>query len=535
MAAIRRPIALTAAVFTAAALGTAALALPALAAEQAPGAPKLELKDGTLDWGVKESFRKYVTGIAHGEIEVSDGARQADGNGPFTFTDGKGTYDTGTHENETAFKGSVRFSSKMHGFDITIADVKVRTDRTSGAIEADVTLNGTTQDDIELAALDLSEVKPGRGEGGAMTFADIPATLTADGAEAFNGMYKEGDALDAASLSVTAVRAPTTPPTSPDPTATATTSPDPTATATTSPDPTATATTSPKPTTTATTSPKPTSSPDPTTTATTSPDPTKRPTGEIVDGTLSWGLKESFRRYVTAGGEVQTAGGAKKTASGYDFPYAKADVDAKVRKVDASFDGSVRFLYQAHGIDMKFSDIKVKTAGAKGTLLLDVTTPEGTNDDVEFAALDLAKASYAAQGEILLLDKIPATLTADGARQFANETTGSPYKEGEAIDPVTVALALSDDAKLPDGTGTSGGTGTNTTGGTGTTTGGTGTTTGGTGSVGNTVGGSVGGSGSLASTGSDLPVGALAGAAGLVVAAGAGTVLLARRRSDAQG
>ncbi|MFP3992892.1 HtaA domain-containing protein, partial [Streptomyces sp. E11-3] len=221
MAATRRPIALTAAVVTAAALGAAALTLPAFAAERAPGdTPQLELKDGTLDWGVRESFRKYVTGMAHGEIEVSGGAEQAADNGPFTFTDGQGTYDTGTHATETAFKGTVRFSSKLHGFDITIADLKVRTDRTSGAIEADVTLNGDTQDDIELAKLDLSDVRPGQGKGGAMTFADIPATLTADGAEAFNGMYKEGDALDAATLSVTAASAPTD-----EPTATPTTSP----------------------------------------------------------------------------------------------------------------------------------------------------------------------------------------------------------------------------------------------------------------------------------------------------------------------
>ncbi|WP_420855623.1 HtaA domain-containing protein, partial [Streptomyces kanamyceticus] len=48
--------------------------------------PKLELKNGTLDWGLKESFRKYVAGIAHGTIEATDGAKQAEGNGVFTFT-----------------------------------------------------------------------------------------------------------------------------------------------------------------------------------------------------------------------------------------------------------------------------------------------------------------------------------------------------------------------------------------------------------------------------------------------------------------
>ncbi|MFD5424574.1 HtaA domain-containing protein, partial [Streptomyces sp. NPDC127084] len=56
----RRPIAFVSAVTTAAALGATAFALPALAAQKASGAPALELKDGTLDWGFKESFRKYL-------------------------------------------------------------------------------------------------------------------------------------------------------------------------------------------------------------------------------------------------------------------------------------------------------------------------------------------------------------------------------------------------------------------------------------------------------------------------------------------
>ncbi|NEE40945.1 hypothetical protein G3M53_88155, partial [Streptomyces sp. SID7982] len=82
MAATRRPITLAAAVATAAVLG-ATFALPALAAdnsEAAPpaAAPKLELVDGTLDWGIKEKFRDYLVGpIAQGKITLADGAKQA--------------------------------------------------------------------------------------------------------------------------------------------------------------------------------------------------------------------------------------------------------------------------------------------------------------------------------------------------------------------------------------------------------------------------------------------------------------------------
>ncbi|MEU7579125.1 HtaA domain-containing protein [Streptomyces sp. NPDC041068] len=506
MAPTRRPITLAAAVATAVALGASALALPALAADGGKPAapPKLELKDGALQWGVKESFRKYVVGMAHGRIEARDGARQAADNGVFTFTGGKGTYDTGVHATDVAFKGNVRFSSTAHRFDIKIADVKVHTKGKTGAIQADVTLNGAVQNDIDLAELDLSAVGGGQGEGGAIVYKDIPATLTADGAKAFNGMYKEGEKLDPATLAVTPGAPVTEKPTE-------------------SPKPTE-PTESGKP----TESAEPTESAKPTQGPTESTKPTGRPTGRptgtpgggqsadrIVEGSLSWGLKKSFRTYISTGGEVTVAGGAKKISSGYRFPHGKADVNSGAKKIDASFGGSVRFTYKAHGIDMKFSDIKVRANGAKGTLLVDVTTPKGTNNDVKFATLDLSKTSYKAKGGVVLLDKVPAAFTADGAKQFANGAVGSMYKAGQKIDPVTVALSSSAGADLPAGGGE---VGTEVTGGTT-----------GSGSVGG-GGATVGGSGSLASTGASVPSTALLGTAGAAMAAGAAAVVVARRR-----
>ncbi|WP_371096582.1 HtaA domain-containing protein, partial [Streptomyces sanglieri] len=215
MAANRRPIALAAAVATAAALGATVFALPALADDgaaaggRAAAAPKLELTDGTLEWGVKESFRKYLaSSFSGGKITVKDGATQAADNGAFTFSGGKGTYDTATYGTETAFEGGVNFYAHGGVLDITLSDVKLATTGTGGAITVDVTTPKGTEDDVEFASLDLSAVKPGKGEGGAMLFKDIPATLTKAGSEAFDGQYKEGDALDPATLSVKAVAEP---------------------------------------------------------------------------------------------------------------------------------------------------------------------------------------------------------------------------------------------------------------------------------------------------------------------------------------
>lgn len=137
------------------------------------------MTDGTLEWGVKESFRKYLaSSFSGGKITVKDGATQAADNGAFTFTDGKGTYDTATHGTDTAFRGGVNFYAHGGVLDITLSDVKLATTGTGGAITVDVTTPKGTEDDVEFASLDLSAVKPGKGEGGAMVFKDIPATLT---------------------------------------------------------------------------------------------------------------------------------------------------------------------------------------------------------------------------------------------------------------------------------------------------------------------------------------------------------------------
>ncbi|AQA11502.1 HtaA domain-containing protein [Streptomyces malaysiensis] len=501
----RGALALATAVVAAAALGAAVTALPAHAAADAAAAPGLELKDGTLEWGVKEGFRKYVTGpIAHGAIEVADGAEQAPDNGPFTFTDGTGTYDTSTHAVDTTFKGKVRFTGHAGALDLTLADLKVRTEGTSGEITADVTTSGTTSDDVALATLDLSGVTPGTGEGGRMTFADIPAKLTADGAKAFNDMYQEGQELDPATLAVTPGAA-----TSPTPSAT----PTPTRSPSASPTPTA-----------------------PTPTRTTN-GPTEAPATEssgaapgVVDGNLDWGVKKSFRDYVTgpiAKGKITLTGGAADHGDGYRFPHGEGAYDAGEGSLDAAFDGAVRFTGHEGALDLKFSDLSIEVEGAKGALLADVSskdreTGEVTDsEDVKVADLATGSALPEPEDGVITLTDVPAALTADGAKAF-----GGFYAAGDALDPVTVAVSLDEDADLPGGNAGDTGGGDDTG---GTDTGG--STTGG-GAV--TGGSTTGGTGSLATTGTDIPTGALLGGAGAMVVAGTAAVLAAaRRRIDA--
>ncbi|WP_031085885.1 HtaA domain-containing protein [Streptomyces sp. NRRL WC-3549] len=527
MAATRRPIALAAAVATAAALG-ATFALPALAADAEEAAPAAtrHLTDGTLDWGFKESFRRYIG--AAGTVTVKDGATQAAGNGAFTFGNGKGTYDTSTHATATAFDGSVTFSAHGGVLDITLSDVKVTTTLTGGAITADVKTPEGTQDDVAVAALDLSTVRPSQGEGGATVYKDMPATLTKAGAEVFDNMYAEGAELDAATLSVKTAPEPSEEPTpSEEPSHEPSEEPSKEPSQEPGEEPSAGPSTGPgHPTPSSSASPRPSAS-------ATSPAVEQ---GPVVDGTLDWGVKESFRAYVTgpiAHGEIKTSGGATASSGGYRFPDATGAFDADQQTLEAEFAGSVRFLGHkeegAHTLDLSLSKLRVQVKGSTGTLVADVSTKDRRTKEVAtytaltVADLKLPAGELAAEDGVVTLKGVPATLTADGTKAF-----GGMYDKGEALDALTVAVALDEDAELPGATGGSGGSGS--AGGSGSI-GGSGTTGGSGGTVGGgSVGGSLGGSGSLASTGSDLPTGALAAASGVVVAAGAGVVIAARRR-----
>ncbi|MFJ2955723.1 HtaA domain-containing protein [Streptomyces sp. NPDC087270] len=481
--------------------GAAALGLPALAAAADGPPPTLPLSGGTLDWGLKQSFRSYVTGPAAGTITTADGAG-TNADGTYCFSGGTGTYDTSTHAVTVAFDGSVEFASTLHGFDIKLADIKLTTTGTTGTLTADVTAAGATSDDVDFASLDLSAATAGHDATGAITYDGIAAALTADGAQAFNGMYQAGTALDPADLAVTAGAAPTTPPTTPPTTAPTT-----------------------PPTTPPTTAPTTAPGTDPSTGPTTPPSSAAPGTpATVVDGNLDWGVKESFRSYVTgpiADGKVESTGGATATASGYRFPKGTGTWDADGKALNASFSGGVHFLGHLTGgtyaLDLSFSDLKVSTNGATGTLTADVTSKDMTTgesssyDDLDVATL--SGVAPAVNGQVVTITSAAAALSADGAKVFSGF-----YQAGDAFDPVTVAVSLDEGAALPTapagspaptvsdasveapGAATAGGT-----------------------DAGTDAGAT------LASTGSDTPVPLLLGAAGaLVVTGAAATVLVAR-------
>lgn len=151
-------------------------------------------------------------------------------------------------------------------------------------------------------------------------------------------------------------------------------------------------------------------------------------------GTLSWGLKHSFRNYVeSAGGSIETGAGAERDAEGaFAFPAAAGesltlDADGKPQGV-ARFTGEV--LCQAHGGMLKVFLADPAVEIGEGRAVISVADTPARDRRLDLAELDLAAASVE-DG----VATIPARLARDGW-----QVLGDHYPAGTPLDAVRVVV-----------------------------------------------------------------------------------------------
>ncbi|MCX5225872.1 HtaA domain-containing protein [Streptomyces sp. NBC_00233] len=378
------------------------------------------VQGGRLDWGIKSSFQSYVTGpIAQGSWGLTGGAATVGGS-QFRFHSAQGSYDPETGAFEAAFAGGVHFTGhrKADGtdeLDLTVSRPRIRIQGGNGTLYADMASKAkgsgrvTTSSQVPLATLGLGGIDM-RGGGSPISLAGVPATLTSQGASAFAGYYPAGTPLDPVSLTVD-VKAPQQAP----PTTAPTTAPP--------------GTTPP-----ATTSGTPSVTPSATASA---------PSGGLRTAAVDWGVRRTFREYVTGAisqGKWTLADGAQDGGALFRFADGKGTYDPKKGTLDAAFAGSVRFT-GAH-LDLTLGKVTVKVTGGTGTLSADVTSTGKTDRAVPlvtFAARDFTPKNGTAA-----VTEAPATLTEGGAKAF-----GGMYKSGTAMDPVSLAVTVDAKAQLP--------------------------------------------------------------------------------------
>lgn len=185
---------------TGVAVSSAALAAPAAFAQSAPS-----VTGGELVWGVKDSFRSYITGpIANGSAEPGDGA-STDASGSYVFPAQVGTTLSGDTV-EIPFQGSVHFTGHHGMLDLQISDFKVRLTNgsTDAALVADAVSNEfinteTTGAPITYSDVDIANVTLASAPDFSASSVDLTSTsvtLTAEGAPAFGNFWSEGQELN---------------------------------------------------------------------------------------------------------------------------------------------------------------------------------------------------------------------------------------------------------------------------------------------------------------------------------------------------
>ncbi|MFE3247310.1 HtaA domain-containing protein [Streptomyces sp. NPDC059209] len=369
------------------------------------------VQGGRLDWGIKSSFQSYVTGpVAGGSWSLNGGAATVGGS-QFRFHSASGTYDPDSGAMRAGFSGGVRFVGHTkpdgsHELDLTISRPTVRVSGGRGTVHADMTSKAkgsgkvSTSSQVPLATLDLGGIDM-RGGGSPVALSNVPSTLTAQGATAFAGYYTAGTPLDPVSLSVDVAAAAENP----------------------------------------------------------AKKPAERPAGKdksaggaddeevkgaLRDAAVDWGVRRTFREYVTgsiAEGRWTLGDGAQDGGALFRFPKGKGTYDAKKGTLDADFAGSVRFT--GNQLDLTLAGISVQVKGGKGTLAADVTS-EGRAPRRAVSLVTFAAGDFTAKDGLAVLTEAPATLTEAGAEAF-----GSMYRAGTVMDPVSLAVAVDQRAKLP--------------------------------------------------------------------------------------
>ncbi|MFK0191549.1 HtaA domain-containing protein [Kitasatospora sp. NPDC090308] len=385
---------------------------------------------GRLDWGIKQSFLTYVTGpIANGKWALTGGAATVGGSA-FRFHSAAGSYDPATGALSAAFQGGVRFTGHQengsNALDLSISHLTVKAAADgSAALYADVSSKSretgktSSTGQARLADLSLSGVSL-KNASGTLTLSNVPATLTPAGASAFGGFYTAGTALDPLTFSVT-LKSPAAAP-SPTPT----------------PTPTA----------------APTAAPEPAESAA-GATPSATATATALDrGALDWGVRRTFRDYVTgsiAQGGWQLGDGAADGGAFFRWTPARGTWDPAARTLDAGFTGTVRFTGLREGdtlgLDLTLANPRLTAAGTEGHLTVDVSgrTPDGTTRTAattEIATFDAS--ALKTENDLLTATDLPLTLTAAGAGAF-----GNLYPAGTEMDPLTVNLPLTPAAAVP--------------------------------------------------------------------------------------
>ena len=439
-----------------------------IVSEQAPAAASQSLQDASVDWGVKSSFRRYITGpVAGGSQELTGATSNADGSYHFTAAEGTVEADGSYHVKFTG--SSVKYTGHHGVLEVTISDLELVIKDGQGSLYANISerpYNGNTTPNPPvqhghtlIGTFDASSLK---NEGGQLTLAASDATkvkLSAEATSVFAGFYQAGQELDALAFSAklvtkqaSAPEKPTDP--TPEPTQPA---PEPTQPEQPAPEPSKPAempepqpsrsseAPAPQP---SQTSEAPASNPSKPSEAPSSqpapqpsqsseaakPAPAQPPAtdaaprtdvpkgqGHIIEsGNLTWNIRDSFLHYLNtiARGNITVEGLSKNAAGGLDFTSASGSYDEATKTGQINFAGKVHISGHHGQLNSSFENTRLVIKEGRGYLVVDAEAlnMQGENrtfKDLVLAEVDLSGATL--ENNVLSAKNAAVTVTVEGS------------------------------------------------------------------------------------------------------------------------
>lgn len=445
-----------------------------IVSEQAPVAASQSLQDASVDWGVKSSFRRYITGpVAGGSQELTGATSNADGSYHFTAAEGTVEADGSYHVKFTG--SSVKYTGHHGVLEVTISDLELVIKDGQGSLYANISerpYNGNTtpnppvqHDHTLIGTFDASSLK---NEGGQLTLAASDATkvkLSAEATSVFAGFYQAGQELDALAFSAKLVTKQAPAPEKPaDPTPKPTQpAPEPTQPEQPAPEPTKPADPTPEPSQPAPEQSKPAEMPEPQPSQTSeapasnpskpseapssqpAPQPSQsteaakpapaqppatdaaprtdvpRGQGHIIEsGNLTWNIRDSFLHYLNtiARGNITVEGLSKNAAGGLDFTSASGSYDEATKTGQINFAGKVHISGHHGQLNSSFENTRLVIKEGKGYLVVDAEAlnMQGENrtfKDLVLAEVDLSGATL--ENNVLSAKNAAVTVTVEGS------------------------------------------------------------------------------------------------------------------------
>lgn len=426
--------------------------------EQAPAAASQSLQDASVDWGVKSSFRRYITGpVAGGSQELTGATSNADGSYHFTAAEGTVEADGSYHVKFTG--SSVKYTGHHGVLEVTISDLELVIKDGQGSLYANISerpYNGNTtpnppvqHDHTLIGTFDASSLK---NEGGQLTLAASDATkvkLSTEATSVFAGFYQAGQELDALAFSAKLVTKqapapekpadPTPEPSQPAPEQSKPAEmPDPQPSRSSespAPQPSQTseapASTPSKPSEAPSSQPapqpsqsseaaKPAPAQPPATDAAPRTDVPKGQGHIIESGNLTWNIRDSFLHYLNtiARGNITVEGLSKNAAGGLDFTSASGSYDESTKTGQINFAGKVHISGHHGQLNSSFENTRLVIKEGKGYLVVDAEAlnMQGENrtfKDLVLAEVDLSGATL--ENNVLSAKNAAVTVTVEGS------------------------------------------------------------------------------------------------------------------------